>query len=109
MNFLTIINTVKDKLPKLPGPFAFLNRVISSEHPERASAFLAVASGIALIIGYIAMIIAITRYDKKLTTEFIAINAAIVSLATFSPVDRKPNTVIPSKISKPEDKETLQG
>jgi hypothetical protein len=113
MDFLGILNTLKERLPVLPKPFSFLNRVISAEHPERASAFLAVASGIVLIIGYLIMIVAITKYDKKLTTEFIAINAAIVSLATFNQVDKNvispTTTVIPSKISNPEDKETLQG
>jgi hypothetical protein len=113
MDFTKLVSFLKERLPVLPKPFSFLNRVISGEHPERASAFLAVASGVVLIIGFMFIVVAMTKFDKKLTTEFITVCGALVSLSTFNQVDKNvispTTTVISSKISNPEDKETLQG
>jgi hypothetical protein len=109
MNFTALVNTIKDKLPELPKPFSFINRVVSADNPERVSAVLALIAGLVLSIGFMFVVVAITKYDKKLTTEFIAINAALVSLATFTPVDRKPAQPPTTKINNPDGKETLQG
>jgi hypothetical protein len=110
MDFMKAVTFLREKLPSLPAPFAYLNRVISGDSPERASAFLAVSSGIVLIIGFLFITVAMTKYDKKLTTEFITVCGALVSLSTFNPVDRKVISATPTqKISKPEDKDVSNG
>ena len=78
-------------LAKFPAPFAFLQRVISADSPERASALLAVIAGSTLCLGYMTLLIALV-YGKELLTAFITVNAALVSLATFSKVDRTDST-----------------
>jgi hypothetical protein len=107
---MTNMSALLDKiLDKIPAPLSYLSKIVRGDSPERASAFLAVASGIALIAGFVIITIAMTKYDKKLTTEFLTVCAALVSLSTFNQVDRHTVLPTPSKINKPEDKETLQG
>ena len=65
----------------------FLRKLIDRNSPERVNAFLAVSAGITLCLGYAFILGGIVIYEKNLTTEFIAINAALVSLATFNKVD----------------------
>jgi hypothetical protein len=72
-------------------PIEFLKAVIRGDTPERVSAFLAVISGIALVIGFLGLVVAITVYHQKLTTELLTISGALVTLATFSKVDQ--NTI----------------
>ena len=116
---MTIVDSVKSKLPQ---PIEYLKDVIRGDTPSRVSAFLAVLSGIALVIGFCAITLAITKYDKKLTTELITVSGALVTLATFSKVDASTTTTQTtdnkqviitdngnSVASSSSNKETLQG
>lgn len=87
MSFLT---TIKDSLPK---PFEYLKAVIAGDTNVRVSAFLAVIAGIALCIGYLTLLIGL-MLSKELLTAFIAVNAALVSLATFSKIDTNNTTTV---------------
>lgn len=97
--------TFLDKvLAKLPKPLVYLANVIRGDTEERAAAFLAVISGLALVAGFVAIILAITIYNKHLTTELITVSGALVTLATFNRVDREPTSTTNNK-----DKEVLKG
>lgn len=85
MNFMTVVNTIKDKLPQ---PIEYFKDVARGDTPSRVSAVLALLAGITLVLGFIAITVAITKFDKKLTTELITVSGALVTLATFSKVDR---------------------
>ena len=76
---------------ELGKPIEYLKAVIRGDTPERVSAFLAVISGIALVIGFLGLVVAITVYKQHLTTELLTISGALVTLATFSKVDQ--NTI----------------
>ena len=84
------IKTLFTKQFNLPQPIEYLKNIIRVDTPERANAFLAVSAGIILIVGFMFIIIAMTMFNVKLTTEFITICGAIVTLATLNRVDGKP-------------------
>lgn len=71
-------------------PIKYLQSVIREDTPERVSAFLAVAAGLALVVGFLAIILAITYFHQKLTTELLTISGALVTLSTFNKVDQSP-------------------
>ena len=98
MSLLSLINAVKDKIPQ---PIEYLKDVIDGTTPSRVSAFLAVLSGVALVIGFMVITVAITKYNKKLTAELICVSGALVTLATFSKVDR--NNIITSQVTTNTD------
>ena len=88
--FMTTVSTLKDKLPK---PVEYLKAVIVGDNNVRVAAFLAVISGIALCVGYVTLLFALVL-GKELLTAFITVNAALVSLATFSKVDTNNTTTV---------------
>lgn len=87
-------------------PIEFLKAVIRGDTPERVSAFLAVISGIALVIGFLGLVVAITLYHQKLTTELLTISGALVTLATFSKVDQNTITSTTQSITTKNDNTT---
>lgn len=109
MNLSTVITTVKDNLPH---PIEYFKDIARGDTPSRVSAVLALMAGITLVAGFIVITIAITKYDKKLTTELITVSGALVTLATFSKIDRNSisTTQVTSDIdnnittNKPDDK-----
>lgn len=76
---------------ELGKPVEYLKAVIRGDTPERVSAFLAVSAGLALIIGFLGLVVAITVFKQHLTTELLTISGGLVTLATFSKVDQ--NTI----------------
>ena len=112
MDFLSLIKAVKDKIPQ---PIEYLKDVIDGTTPSRVSAFLAVLSGVALVIGFMFITVAITKYSKKLTAELVCVSGALVTLATFSKVDRnsistsQTTTNTDTNITKQDTKEVSNG
>ena len=101
---MDFIKSLMNKQITLPQPIEYLKAVIRDDTPQRANAFLAVSAGITLIVGFVAITIAMACFNKKLTTEFIAVNAALVSLATFNKVDAKPTRPPINNDDKHDDK-----
>jgi len=112
MSFATIVAAVRDKIPQ---PIEYFKDVARGDTPSRVSAVLALLAGITLVAGFIVITISITKYDKKLTTELITVSGALVTLATFSKVDRNSisTTQITSEtntgINKKDDQKEEQG
>jgi hypothetical protein len=63
--------------------FKYIKSLISADTKERVAAFLAVISGITLCFGFSILI-----WQKNKGTELGVVTAGLVSLATFSKVDR---------------------
>jgi len=97
------LKTLLNKQFSLPQPIEYLKSVIREDTSDRTNAFLSVSAGMILITGFMFIIVAITLFDKKLTAEFVAINAALVTLATLNRVDGKPPQ--PKLINNDEKKE----
>ena len=82
--------------------FAYLKNVIAANTTERVSAFLAVISGISLCFGFLSIIGFILFSTKNLNYPLVTITAGLVTLATFSKVDR-------TEPAKPDKTETTEG
>ena len=90
--------TWKDKavnwlIDKIPSPVGYLKNVVREDTPERVAAFLAVLAGVALVVGFLGIVFAIVVLGKSLIYELGIVCGALVTLATFSKVDR--DTPIP--------------
>ena len=60
----------------------YIKKLISKDEPERIKAFLALLAGVFLCVGFSALLIAVIF--GKAISSFITVNAALVTLATFS-------------------------
>ena len=96
---------IKVLIDKLPKPISYLKAVIAGDTNVRVAAFLAVIAGIALVAGYLTLLIALV-FEKSVLTAFITVNAAMVALATFSKVDTN-NTSTVNITDKPDNKPKL--
>ncbi len=103
MSLATIVAAVKDKIPQ---PIEYFKDVARGDTPSRVSAVLALLAGITLVAGFIVITISITKYDKKLTTELITVSGALVTLATFSKVDR--NSISTTQVTGDISKKDVQ-
>lgn len=96
---LRFLSFLKDKMP---SPFCYLKSVIREDTQDRVAAFLAVFAGMALVIGFAAIVLAITVFKQKLEYELATISGSLVVLATFSKVDRD-SAALPIDNKKKED------
>lgn len=67
--------------------FKYIKSLILANTPERVSAFLAVLAGISLCIGFFIILFLIS-FGKVMSAELAIISAGLVSLATFTKIDR---------------------
>jgi hypothetical protein len=65
--------------------FNYIKSLISADTKERVAAFLAIIAGITLCLGFNVLI-----WQKNKATELGLVTAGLVTLATFSKVDREP-------------------
>jgi hypothetical protein len=65
--------------------FKYIKSLISADTKERVAAFLAIIAGITLCFGFSILI-----WQNNKGTELGVVTAGLVTLATFSKVDREP-------------------
>ena len=104
MSFSTIVTALNGRIPK---PIEYFKDVARGDTPSRVSAVLALLAGITLVIGFIAIVIAVTVYKQKLTTELVTVSGALVTLATFSKIDR--NSISTTQVTADINKKEEQG
>jgi len=98
MDTNTVIGFLKSKIP---SPIEYFKDVARGDTPSRVSAVLALLAGITLVFGFVAITTAIVKYNKNLKTELITVSGALVTLATFSKVDR--NSISTSQVTVDSD------
>ena len=103
MDFSSVVGFLKDRFPR---PIEYFKNVARGDTPSRVSAVLALSAGIALVAGFVSLILAITIYKQHLATELATISAALVTLSTFSKVDRN-DTTTQSVITKNDTTTTI--
>ena len=91
----------------MPRPIEYFKDVARGDTPSRVSAVLALLAGVTLVIGFIAIVVAVTIYKQNLTTELVTVSSALVTLATFSKIDR--NSISTTQVTADINKKEEQG
>ena len=91
----------------MPRPIEYFKDVARGDTPSRVSAVLALLAGVTLVIGFIAIVVSVTIYKQSLTTELVTVSGALVTLATFSKIDR--NSISTTQVTADINKKEEQG